>query len=208
MVEIISNLVGNEFWATLVMSVFPLIELKGGIVFARGVGLDFLLAFALAYLGATVVFFPIYFLLRPILNLLKKIKFISKIAQKAENYCQNKAVEAFGSKNKKSSNAQLLKQLAVFIFVAIPLPMTGVWTGTAIAVFLGLKFKNACLAVVLGNFVAGLIISILAEVCMTLWSISALDYILYALFALAIVFLVVLIIKVAMQKTEKDEELQ
>ena len=97
MVEIISNLVGNEFWATLVMSVFPLIELKGGIVFARGVGLDFLLAFALAYLGATVVFFPIYFLLRPILNLLKKIKFISKIAQKAEALVNPQPIRSFAA---------------------------------------------------------------------------------------------------------------
>lgn len=199
MVEIISNLIGNEFWATLVMSFFPLIELKGGIVFARGAGMDFFNAFLLAFLGSTAVFFPIYFLLRPILELLKKIKFISKIAIKAESYCENKAIQAFSGK--KNGNTELLKQLAVFIFVAIPLPMTGVWTGTAIAVFLNLKFKRACVAVVLGNFVAGLIISLLAALCMAVWSIAALDYILYALFALAIIFLVVLIIKVATQKT-------
>ena len=63
MVKIISNLIGNEFWATLVMSFFPLIELKGGIVFARGAGMSFFNAFLLAYLGSTAVFFLIYFLI-------------------------------------------------------------------------------------------------------------------------------------------------
>ena len=74
MTEIISNLVGNSELATVITSIFPLIELKGGIVFARSAGLDFLLSFVLAYLGSTIVFFPIYFLLKPVLNLMQKIK--------------------------------------------------------------------------------------------------------------------------------------
>ena len=94
-----------------------------------------------------------------------------------------------------------LKVLAVFIFVAIPLPMTGVWTGTAIAVFLGLKFREAVLPIVIGNLVAGLLVSALAELCLTFFTIEVLDYILYALFALAIILLAVFIIKVAKSKT-------
>ncbi len=210
MVEIISNLIGNDFWATLVMSFFPLIELKGGIVFARGVGMDFLSALLLAYVGSTIVFIPIYFLLKPILNLLKKIKLISRLAKKAESYCQQKATTALEQQkaNGKASKMSetLLKQLGVFIFVAIPLPMTGIWTGTAIAVFLNLKFKDAVLPIVLGNLVAGLLISTLAELCMAIWSIAVLDYILYALFVLAVIFLVVLIIKVAKQNPKKEEK--
>jgi uncharacterized membrane protein YfcA len=100
----------------------------------------------------------------------------------------------------------LLKQLGVFIFVAIPLPLTGVWTGTAIAVFLNLKFKNVILPVVIGNLVAGLIISLLAVICIEFWTIQSLDYILYGLFALAIVLLVITILKVVKQKPKKGEE--
>jgi uncharacterized membrane protein len=203
MVQFILNFIGNDIWATLVMSIFPLIELKGGIVFARGAGMDILQSFLLAYIGSTLVFFPIYFLLKPILNLLKKIKFVARLAQKAENYCVEKAQTALdGQKNKGKGNMseKLLKQLGVFIFVAIPLPMTGIWTGTAIAVFLNLKFKDAVIPVVLGNFIAGLLISALAALCMAIWSIVVLDYILYSLFAIAVILLVVLIIKVAKQK--------
>ena len=168
MTQFISSLIGNSQLATVVMSLFPLIELKGSIVYARGAGLDFFTAFFLAYFGSTIVFFLIYFLLKPILALLKKIKLFSKLAEKIESYFEQKANEqlkAQQEKDKKSKVSQtFFKQLGVFIFVAIPLPMTGVWTGTAVAVFLNLKFKDAILPVVIGNFVAGLLISILAQI--------------------------------------------
>ena len=210
MVDFISNLIGNEYLATLIMSLFPLIELKGAIVFARGAGINFINSFVLSYLGSTVVFILVYFLLKPVLNLLKKIKFISRLAQKAESYCQEKAKEAIENQKRKGKTATMsetmLKILGVFIFVAIPLPMTGVWTGTAIAVFLDLKFKDVVLPVAIGNFIAGTLISVLAEVCMALWSIAVLDYILYALFIIAIILLFVLIIKVLKQKPKGSEK--
>ena len=210
MVEFIRNIIQNDFWATLIMSFIPLIELKGAIVFARGVNFDFLKALSLSYLGSTLVFIPIYFLLQPILNLLKKIKWFNKFALKVENYFKEKADETLKKQSEKEGKRKLsdvcLKQLGVFIFVAIPLPMTGVWTGTAIAVFLGLKFKDTVLPVVIGNLVAGLIISALAQLCISLWSIEILDYILYALFALAVILLAIVIIKIARQKTDKEKE--
>ena len=71
---------------------------------------------------------------------------------------------------------------------------------------LGLKFKDVVLPVALGNLLAGIIISLLAELCIAVWTISALDYILYGLFALAVVLLIVVIIKVACKKPEKAGE--
>ena len=207
MTKFLQQLIGNDYLATIIMSFVPLIELKGGIVFARGMGLDFFLAFALAYAGSTLVFLPIYFLLKPILEFIKKIKIFSKLALKIESYFDQKATEALEkqSKNgKKAKSSEYLKKLGVFIFVAIPLPMTGIWTGTAIAVFLGLKFKDAILPVVLGNAVAGIIISLLAELCIALWSLEVLDYILYGLFALALVLLVIVIIKIAKSKPKQE----
>lgn len=210
MTEFISNLVGNSELATVIMSIFPLIELKGGIVFARSAGLDFILSFLLAFVGSTIVFFPIYFLLKPILNLMKKIKWFNKLATKVEGYFTDKAEKTLESQTNKnlekgkSRNSTFLKQLGVLIFVAIPLPMTGVWTGTAISVFLNLKFKHAILPVVIGNFIAGLLISLLCLVCLTFWSIEVLDYILYGLFFIVIFFLFITIIKVVTNKTNKQ----
>ena len=221
MTEFIRNLIGNDYIASLIMSIIPLIELKGGIVFARGVGIGFFEALGLCYLGSTLVFIPIFFLLRPILNLLKKIKWINKFATGVENYFSNKAGETLEKRKAKSGDngisetegkrrkplsEKALKQLGVFIFVAIPLPMTGVWTGTAIAVFLGLNFKDVILPVVLGNLVAGTLISLLAELLLAVWTIAALDYVLWGLFGLALILLVVTIIKMAKSKKKNSDE--
>ena len=213
MVEFISGLVGNEFLATILMSLVPLVELKGGIVYARGAGIDFFTSFILAYIGSTIVFIVIYFLLRPILNLLKRIKIFKSLVDKIEGYFSVKAKETV-KKQKESGKGRVyseraLKMLGVFIFVAIPLPMTGVWTGTAIAVFLDLKFKDVIVPVALGNFIAGLIISALAQVCLWFGNINILDYVLYGLFALAVIMLIVFIVKVLTSKgksnlTEKE----
>ena len=209
MQEFISKLIGNDLIATIVMSIVPMIELKGGIVFARGVGFDFIQALGLAYLGSTLVFIPIFFLLRPILNLLKKIKWFNKLACKVEDYFKSKADETLEKQAKKGSKFKmsdtLLKQLGVFIFVAIPLPLTGVWTGTAIAVFLNLKFKEVVMPVMIGNLVAGLLISALAEMCIALWTIQSLEYILWGLFGLALILLTITIIKVVKQKPRDSE---
>ena len=53
--------------------------------------------------------------------------------------------------------------LAVFVFVAIPLPFTGVWTGTCVAVFIGLDYISTCLSVITGNIVAGLLITLILQ---------------------------------------------
>ncbi len=225
MTEFIREFIGNDYWATVIMSLVPLIELKGGIVFARGTSsFGFLNALLLSYAGSTIVFIPIYFLLRPILNLLKKIKWFNGFANKVEGYFLQKAEDTLKKQQAKLKEENLdltltdeeleikskkkqtfIKQLGVFIFVAIPLPMTGVWTGTAIAVFLNLKFKDVILPVMLGNLVAGLIISLLAELLIAVASLAVLDYVLYALLGLALILLVITIIKMSRTKTDKGD---
>ena len=204
--DFISTLIGNDYLATILMSFIPLIELKGGIVFAWG-KINYILAFLLAYVGSTLAFVLVYFLLKPILNLLKKINFINKIALKIERYFSDKASETLDKrkeKNKRGISEKILKQLGVFIFVAIPLPMTGVWTGTAIAVFLNLKFREAVVPVVTGNFIAGLLICLLSVVC-NLVGIS-LDLILWILLVLAILLFVIIIIKILTKKSDGEKE--
>ncbi len=208
LIQSISTLIGDNYLATALMSLIPMIELKGGIVFGANL-MHIMLAFSLAYVGSTLVFFPIYWLLMPLLELLKKIKWFKGFAVKVENYFKNKADQTLEKRQQKKGKRALsetfIKQLGVFIFVAIPLPLTGVWTGTAIAVFLNLKFKDAVLPVVLGNLVAGLLIVCLTLLC-NLIGVN-LDYVLYALFALAVVLLIITIIKVSLSKPKgKSEE--
>ena len=88
--------------------------------------------------------------------------------------------------------------VGLFIFVAVPFPVTGVWTGTAIAVFLNMKFKDAFLPIVVGNLVAGSIITLL-----TFLLEPYVDYIILTLFAIAIVMLTIFIIKIIKAKPEQ-----
>ncbi len=210
MVGFIQNLIGNDKIAALLMSFIPLIELKGGIIFARGAGLGFFESFFLSYLGSTIAFIPVFFLLVPILNLLKKIKWFKAFADKIELFFKDKAAGALikaEKSGKKARTETFYKMLGTFIFVAIPLPMTGVWTGTAVAVFLNLKFKDAILPVVIGNFIAGAIISVLAEIILALsGNLIVLDYVLYGLFALAAIMLIIAIIKISRKKKSTAEE--
>lgn len=180
--------------ATLIASAIPLVELKGGILLARSGGLSFLPAFLLSFVGSTLVFFVIYFLLKPLLSLLKKVKIFKKLAVAIDKYFEEKAtrkIEKKGNLVRKSGGTVWLITTTVLIFVAIPLPMTGVYTGTAIAVFLGLDFKHSLFAITVGNFIAGFFISVLAEIFLPFVNI-----ILYTLLGVALVLLIIFIIKI------------
>ena len=80
--------------------------------------------------------------------------------------------------------------------------MTGIWTGTAIAVFLGLSFKKVIIPAIAGNFIAGVLILLLSLLCQLIG--IPLDYVLYGLFVLAIILLIVVIVKISLFKPHKD----
>lgn len=185
---------GNKILATLFVSMFPLIELKGAIPIGTGLfGMNLWATAGIAYLGSTLVSVAEFFILIPIFYLLKKIGFIRRLIEKIEQVFKDKAEEiakkADGSAEKE---ARKIMMLSLFVFVAVPFPVTGVWTGTAIAVFLGLKFRESVLPIAGGNLIAGVLITLL-----TMAFGSYVDYIIYALFTIAIVMLVIFIVKVA-----------
>ena len=85
--------------------------------------------------------------------------------------------------------------IALFIFVAVPFPVTGVWTGTAIAVFLNMKFKDSFLPIILGNLVAGSIITLI-----TFLFKDYVNLIITVLLIIAIIMLIILSIKIIKSK--------
>ena len=132
--------------------------------------------------------------------MLKKIRFIKAIVEKIEAVLKNKA-EKLANNSKGQAEEVKNKMLiwGLFIFVAVPFPVTGVWTGTAIAVFLNLKFKDSFLPLVLGNLVAGTIITLL-----TFLFKDYVDIIILVLFAIAIIMLIIFILKIVMAKPNKE----
>lgn len=201
LLEFFQSFTDNGKLITLIISMFPLVELKGAIpIGTLLLGENALLTSAiLAYIGSSIICIPVFFLLIPIFNLLKKIPFVKKIVEKIENVFKIKAEKlAENSKDKAEDVKNKILILGLFLFVAVPFPVTGVWTGTAIAVFLNLTFKQSFLPLVLGNLVAGTIITLL-----TFLFADYVDIIIAVLFAIAIIMLILFIFKIIKAKPTK-----
>lgn len=195
------SITDNSELITLLVSMFPLIELKGAIPIGTGLGLDLITSALLAYSGSALIVIPIFFLLIPIFNLLKKIKFIKKIILKIEAVFEEKAKEVSKNATDKPENqVRKFLMVALFIFVAVPFPVTGVWTGTAIAVFLSMRFRDAFLPIILGNLVAGIIITII-----TFFFQAYVDAIITILLIIALIMLTIFIVKLIKSKPKTEE---
>ena len=210
----LSNLFANIFGdnvilATIIIAMVPIIELRGAIPFATNsslwgsVALNNWTAFGWSLLGSSLVVPIIALIFIPIINWLKRTKLFGKLAKAIEQRIKNKAEEIGGAdeKSKRFSRAYWKKVLAVFVFVAVPLPLTGVWTGTCVAVFLGLDYLTTCTTVITGNVIAGLLISLILQFFPWLN-----DWLLWIFLILVVVFIIIEIIKhfVKKNKAKKD----
>ncbi|MBR5242480.1 MAG: small multi-drug export protein [Clostridia bacterium] len=201
--EFLIELVGSPYIAVILVSMFPLIELKGAIPvgMTEAFGLSIIETALMAYIGSTVIAVLIFFLLKPIFKLLKKIKIFNLIIRKLEGLFIHTAEKIAAKTDGRDveKEAKRIMMIALLIFVAVPFPVTGIWTGTAIAVFLSLRFREAILPLALGNLIAGSIITLL-----TFLFAAYVDIIIYVLFALALIMLAYTIYKIA--KSTPTEE--
>lgn len=132
-----------------IISLLPVLELRGGLIAAKLLNVSFFKAFAICYVGNLI---PIPFILvfiRSIFNKLKKMSFLKDKIEKLEK----KSLEK-GEKVKKYSDWGLLT------FVAVPLPGTGGWTGALIAALLDMRLKRSMPIIAVGVFIAGVIMSV------------------------------------------------
>lgn len=137
------------------ISMIPLIELRGAIPVAVGMDLNKIISFIVAIVGNMLPVPVIFLFARKVLLWGKDKKFIGKFF----TWCLNKGDKG-GKKLKETAGKGLY--WALFIFVAIPLPGTGAWTGTLAASFLDLDFKKTVIAVMVGVLTAGLIMMALS----------------------------------------------
>lgn len=136
------------------VSMVPIVELRGAIPIAEGLGLDIFLYYPIAIIGNMLPVPFIYLFARKVLEWGKDKKIIGKFF----TWCLEKG-EKGGEKLKQSAgNTGIF--FALLLFVGIPLPGTGAWTGTLAASFLKLDFKTSIFAVTLGVLLAGIIMSL------------------------------------------------
>ena len=134
------------------ISMIPLLELRGSILVA-GILLQtpWLPTYVAAVIGNMVPIPFILLFIKAIFNFMRKIKGIQRFPE----WCEKKAL-------KHSEQIEKYGYFGLYLFVAIPLPGTGAWTGSLAAVLFGLDFKKSLLAVLLGVMTAGFIMSAIA----------------------------------------------
>lgn len=136
------------------VSMVPIVELRGAIPIAESLNLNIFLYYPIAIIGNMLPVPIIYWFARKVLEWGKDKKFIGKFF----TWCLTKG-EKGGEKLKASAGNNGIFW-ALLIFVGIPLPGTGAWTGTLAASFLKLDFKTSITAVSLGVILAGIIMSL------------------------------------------------
>lgn len=146
----------NIFLLGVFLTIVPLIELRGGLPVAlyavRGSGIEMIfLTFLLVVLINVLLIFFVFFFLEKIHHRLLKWRFYSKSFEKYLNRIQKKI-------DNLESKEGILVFVTLFLFVGIPLPMTGAYTGTFLAWFLGLDKRKSLVAISLGVLCAGIII--------------------------------------------------
>lgn len=141
---------GKELIVFLI-SLMPILELRGGLIAAALLGLNIVPAFIICIIGNLLPIPFILWFITPIFNKLKKTKHLSKLVNKIEK----KAL----SKKDKIEKAEFW---GLFFFVGIPLPGTGGWTGSLIASLINMDKKKAMLAITCGVLLAGLIVGSLS----------------------------------------------
>ena len=143
----------KKYLYIFLISMVPLIELRGAIPVSQGFQLPLLQSYIVCVIGNMLTVPVIYLFARKVLEWGKDKKYIGKFF----TFCIEKGHKG-GEKLKEKAGRGLF--VALLLFVGIPLPGTGAWTGTLAASFLDMGFKKSVIAVLLGVLLAGVIIGI------------------------------------------------
>lgn len=212
-IQFFRSIFNNDYLTLYVISIIPIIELRGAIVFMTGMFTtvkEMIAGMFCCIAGSTTVIVPLILLFKPLLRRMKKTKWFSKLAKSMEANIADRAESAYSEEKeakrnngkRKPMSSDTKKFLGLFVFVAIPLPMTGAWTGSCIGSFLDFPVWKAALAVFFGNIVAGSILTVIAYFMPQQYA----DLFLYGFVLLAIIIAVVLYFTRAKKERKRKEE--
>lgn len=218
MVEFIKDLIvsifGSNVWlGIIILAMIPITELRTALPFAMSSiwgssKLSWWQAYICAVVGSTLPAFIIIPLLLPVFAWLKKTKLFSKMVNafdkrfkaKSQNI-DNKANYEQVANGKNVRKTEQVKFWGVVAFVAVPLPLTGAWTGSAVASYLKMHWLKGVLAVFIGNCISGII---MLTICLLFP--NATDIIMYVFLGLVVLLAIVLIVRNLIKK--KRDNLQ
>lgn len=148
MVDFFKDTIPSEL-IVFVISLFPILELRGGMIAAKLLDVEFLRAFVICYIGNILPLPFILLFIRKIFQFLKRFEKIGKMIEKLEIRSM-----------RKSESVKKYRLWGLFAFVAIPLPGTGGWTGSLIAALLDMRISHSFPVIAVGVLVANIIMSI------------------------------------------------
>jgi len=139
-----------EDYIVMIVGALPVTELRGAIPLALSFKMPLARAFWFSVLGNSIIVLPALFFFEPVTNFLRKFKawscFFDRVLERTK---------------KNSNHIQEYEALGLAIFVAIPLPMTGAWSGVIAASLFKIRFRYAVAAILTGIIIAALIVSLL-----------------------------------------------
>lgn len=148
MVAFFQDKIPNELIIFLI-SLLPILELRGGMIAAYMLGVKLIPAFIICYIGNILPIPFILLFIRKIFKFLKRFKPMRTLIEKIELRSM-----------RKSDKVEKYREWGLLLFVAIPLPGTGGWTGALISALLDLRIKKSLPIIMLGVLIAGIIMSL------------------------------------------------
>ena len=149
-VEQFSNLSeGMKYFMTFLVSMLPIVELRGAVPVGTALGLNGIWVLIISIIGNLIPVPFIVLFARPVIRWFKKTKLFSPLATKLEEKVAKNQVKI-----------TKYERLGLFIFVAIPLPGTGAWTGALVASLLDMRIKHSFYAITAGVITAGIIMTL------------------------------------------------
>ena len=201
-VNFFRELIGNDYITVFIVSMIPFVEVRGSIPLAIAMGMKPIFAFLLAFAGS-IIWCPILLaILRPIINWLEKFKVFRAIVGAIEDGFKSKAKGVKDKANQfDGKKIEMRKMLGLYTFVAFPVPMTGVWTGTAIGAFLEMSFLKTVLVVFLGDLTACGIMTLLSH-----FASAYIDIILLVVMIIVLVAILYFLVRIVYKAVKKSKE--
>ncbi len=190
--------------AVFLLSMIPIAEARFAIPFGISMGLKPFEAFGWAFLGTSLITPILLLILIPIINALSRTKLFSKLGKFLFDKFSKKSKkladdDAQTDEKPRFFNKRDFKRMGgTALFVAVPLPLTGVWTGSAVASIIKLGFVKGLIGVVAGNAVACAILTLIGFLFA-----DYVNYITLAFFIIAVIVVLILIIKLIIYKPDK-----
>lgn len=144
---------------TIIISALPVAELRGGIPVALAMGVSPVRALFLAVAGNLLPLVPLIFLLEPLSEILRRLPLLNRFF-----------AWFFERTRKKARLVEKYEALGLMLFVAIPLPMTGMWSGAIAASLFKIPARYALPAIAAGVVIAGVIVSVLCVTGMIVYN--------------------------------------